>query len=100
MDGRKNNGGNKNAGRKPKAQELELIESLGAYDDIAKEKLIEGVTAGSFHHLKLFFEYRYGKPKQIVDVTTNGESINQFDLKTTVETFLHGGNDKTETSSS
>jgi hypothetical protein len=93
-----NGGKREGAGRKPKAQELELIESLGAYDELAKEKLIEGVTSGSFHHLKLFFEYRYGKPKQILDVTTNGESINQFDLKTTVETFLHGGNDKAKTS--
>lgn len=33
-----------------------------------------------------------------VDVTTGGDKVQLFDLKTTVETFLHGGDKKTETS--
>ena len=77
MDGRKNNGGNKNAGRKPKADELVLIEKLSPLDDIAFTKLREGVMGGSFHHLKLFYEYRYGKPRQQVDITTQCESMKQ-----------------------
>lgn len=75
MDGRKNNGGNKNAGRKPKADELVMIEKLSPLDDVAFDKLKEGVESGSFYHLKLFYEYRYGKPRQMIDVTTNGDSI-------------------------
>jgi len=63
------------SGRKPKADELALIEALSPYDEIAQTKLIEGVEAGSFNHLKLFYEYRFGKPKQMIDVTTNGDSI-------------------------
>ena len=51
-------------------------------------------------YLDLFCKYaQYFMPKK-VDVTTDGDKLNQFDLKTTVETFLHGGNDKTETSPS
>lgn len=88
MDKRKNNGGNLGCGRKPKAKEIELIEQLSPHDELARTKLIEGVDAGSFHHLKLFYEYRYGKPKQQVDVTTNGDNINSFDLKSTVNKFF------------
>jgi hypothetical protein len=80
MDGRKNNGGNKNAGRKPKADELVMIEKLSPLDELAFEKLKEGVESGSFHHLKLFYEYRFGKPKQMIDVTTNGDSITNIPI--------------------
>lgn len=77
MDGRKNNGGNKNAGRKPKADELVLIEKLSPLDELAFEKLKEGVESGSYHHLKLFYEYRYGKPKQLIGVVTENETLEQ-----------------------
>lgn len=76
----KNGGKREGAGRKPKADELELIERLSPLDDIANKKLAEGIEKGSFHHLKLFYEYRYGKPKQIVDVTTNGNDINNSNI--------------------
>lgn len=78
MDGRKNNGGNKNAGRKPKADEIVLIERLSPLDDIAFTKLKEGVESGSFYHLKLFYEYRYGKPKQLIGVVTENETLEQI----------------------
>lgn len=73
-----NGGARQGAGRKPKADELVLIEKLSPLDDIAFTKLSEGVMSGSFHHLKLFYEYRYGKPKQQVDVTTQGEHLKQI----------------------
>jgi len=38
-DGRKNNGGHKNAGRKPKAEEQQLIERLSPLDDVAFKAL-------------------------------------------------------------
>lgn len=85
MDGRKKNGGNKNAGRKPKADEIVMIEKLSPLDDIAFEKLKEGVEGGSFHHLKLFYEYRYGKPRQMIDVTTNGASLNDVPVTSWIE---------------
>jgi hypothetical protein len=77
MDGRKNNGGNKNAGRKPKSDEIVLIEKLSPLDDAAFKKLKEGVESGSFHHLKLFYEYRFGKPKQLIGLVTENEKLEQ-----------------------
>ena len=77
LDGRKNNGGNKNAGRKPKADELVLIEKLSPLDEKAFIKLKEGVEAGSFLHLKLFLEYRFGKPKQLIGIVTETEHLEQ-----------------------
>jgi len=59
------------AGRKPKASEIELIERLSPLDDIALESLKKGVQAGDYNFIKLFMEYRYGKPKQDVNLSGN-----------------------------
>ncbi len=61
------------AGRKPKATEIELIELLTPLDSIAFKALEKGVKSGEFSYIKLFLEYRYGKPKQMIDVTTSNE---------------------------
>jgi len=76
-DGRKNNGGNKNAGRKPKADEIKLIEKLDQLidKDSVIKKLNELIEDGNFNALKLYFEYRYGKPKESIDITTAGKSL-------------------------
>ena len=72
MDKRVNNGGARaGAGRKPKAEEVVLIERLSPLDDLALEKLKEGLEKGSFPHLKLFHDYRYGKPRETKDITIN-----------------------------
>lgn len=96
MDGRVNNGAkpgeNRGQGRKPKADEILLIEKLSAYDDVANEKLLEGVKEGKLPYLKLFYEYRYGKPKQQVDVTTRGDKLNSIPL---VEWISTSNNDST-----
>lgn len=55
------------AGRKPKAEEIELIERLSPLDEVAFSALEQGVKSGEFAFIKLFFEYRYGKPKQHED---------------------------------
>jgi hypothetical protein len=76
-DGRKNNGGaRKGAGRKPKKVEQTLIDRLSRYDDVANDQLIRCVKDGAPWAIKLFFEYRYGKPKQTMDVTSDGKAIN------------------------
>lgn len=73
-DGRKNNGGaREGAGRKPKADELELITRLSPLDNDAFKQLAKGVKEGDFQYLKMFFEYRYGKPKQSIDANVNGQ---------------------------
>ena len=65
------------SGRKPKVQEVKLVESMDAIsvpDEIWKAllyKCLQGDTGA----LKLWLSYRYGLPRQQIDVTTNGESI-------------------------
>ena len=68
-DGRKNNGGHKNAGRKPKADEQKLIERLTPLQDAGYKALEDGLTDGQSWAVKLFFEYMYGKPKQQIEQT-------------------------------
>lgn len=77
MDGRRNNGGHSTkgfAGRKPKAEEIELIERLSPLDDIAFEALKDGIKQKDFRYVKLFHEYRYGKPKETKDISIDHET--------------------------
>ena len=89
MDKRKFNKGtigNRGGGRKPKAEEEKIIQlSTDAiikifgseakyWEHLAKE------SKGSFPHLRLLHEYRYGKPKERIeaDITSNkNESLIQ-----------------------
>jgi hypothetical protein len=70
-DRRKNNGGNKNAGRKPKADEIKLIETMDAVLVPVKvwEALASRVKDGDVNASKTWLQYRYGMPKQIVEQT-------------------------------
>ena len=78
MDGRKRNGGVRpNSGRKPKADELKLIErmdSILAPDDVWI-KVADLVLMGDAQAIKLWVEYRYGKAKQSIDHTSEGEKM-------------------------
>jgi len=82
MDGRRNNGGNKNAGRKPKAEEAKLIERLD--NIINRDEVIEilgnKIKQGDQRAMTLYFNYRYGKPKESVDITSEGFNINFKDI--------------------
>lgn len=69
MDGRKNNGGNKNAGRKSKSEEQALVEKLNVYSDKAFTALDNALQAEHSWALRLWFEYMYGKPKEKVEIT-------------------------------
>ena len=77
-DGRKNNGGNKNAGRKPKADEIALIANMDkvAVPDDVWQLLYDKCKEGDTQAIKAWLQYRYGMPKQVTDITSNGESIN------------------------
>ena len=83
MDKRRNNGGKrKGAGRKPKATELQVIEKLDNIidsDDVVKS-LHSLIKKGDFNAIKLYFEYRFGRPKNSVDVTSGDEPIQNFNL--------------------
>jgi hypothetical protein len=65
--------GNASSGRKSKTDEIQMIERLSPLDAVAFEKLKEGIEAGDFNYIKLFFNYRFGKPKQIQEITVNSE---------------------------
>lgn len=69
-DGRKNNGGaREGAGRKPKADEIKLIEKLDKHidqDDVFKT-MRELISQGNMQALKLYMEYRFGKPKEVIE---------------------------------
>ncbi len=79
-DKRKNNGGNKNAGRKSKAEEQSLIEKLTPLEPIAFNALTIALNEGKDWAVKLFFQYNFGMPKQVIDQNSN-VNINNFDIK-------------------
>ena len=62
-------GGKRNgAGRKPKEDELQLIERLSPMEDIAFDALKDGISKKDYRFVKLFYEYRYGRPKETKDI--------------------------------
>lgn len=72
MDKRKNNGGHPtNGGRKPKADEIKLIETMDAVlaPVSAWTALSIKVEEGDVQAIKTWLGYRYGLPKQIVEQT-------------------------------
>ena len=75
-------GRRKNAGRKPKSDELKLISKLDHLIEQDKPilKLGELIKSGNVAALKLYFEYRYGKPKDSIDITSGDEPIQNFNL--------------------
>lgn len=69
------------AGRPPKADEVALIERLSPFDDLWFKKMEEGLKGGEFPFIKLFAEYRFGKPRERVDVTTDGDKLTGFTVE-------------------
>jgi|TARA_B110000908_G_scaffold22278_1_gene25224 hypothetical protein len=83
-DKRKNNGGKRDgAGRPKKADEQKLIEKLDNLIDNEEviRKLGEQILNGDGRAMSLYFGYRYGKPKESVDISsTDGFNINFNDI--------------------
>ena len=73
MDGRKNNGGHSNGGRKPKAEEVKLIERLTPLEPQAYAALKKGIEYGEFKFIQMFYHYYAGKPRETKDITLNTE---------------------------
>ena len=70
-------GAREGAGRKPKVLEVKLIEqmdALAAPQEIWNALLMK-CAQGDTQALKLWLSYRFGLPKQQVDITSNGEKI-------------------------
>ena len=68
-DKRKNNGGHSNGGRKPKAEEQNLIEKLSPLEPLAFDAFEAALKDNKDWAVKLFFQYNFGMPKQIVTQT-------------------------------
>jgi hypothetical protein len=78
-DGRRNNRGIKGkAGRKPKAEEVQIIEKMDAAlaPSEAWEALANRVAKGDVQAIKLWLAYRYGQPKQDVKLSGDGSVVN------------------------
>ena len=75
MDGRKNNGGHKTAGRKSKSEEMELVGMLNKHidKDEAIKKLKVMIDEGDFKAIQLYMNYMYGKPKETKDISITSE---------------------------
>ena len=56
--------GNKNSGRKSKADEQLLMERLSVYDNKAFEILGKKIEDGEYWALRMYFNYRWGKPTE------------------------------------
>jgi hypothetical protein len=77
MEKKQRGGPRPNSGRPPKIQEIKLIEqmdSLCVPDQIWKALLYK-CEQGDTNAIKLWLSYRFGLPKQQVDITSNGEKI-------------------------
>jgi hypothetical protein len=76
-------GKRENAGRKPKADELKVVESFRAVlsDDTVISKLAVLVEKGDIRAIEVWLSYVYGKPKQQTDITSNGETISINPIK-------------------
>ena len=70
-------GAREGAGRKPKIQEIRIIEQMDAIS-VPEEiwnALLFKCKEGDTQAIKLWLSYRFGLPKQQIDVTTNGQNI-------------------------
>lgn len=81
MEKKQKGGFRENSGRKKKIEELAIIEKMSPLDDLAFERLKEGIEQNKFQYLKLWFSYRFGRPREVkeIDLTTR-----QIDVPTIV----------------
>jgi hypothetical protein len=65
------------AGRKPKADELNLINTMDSILPIEDvwNKVSHLVMNGDMAAIKIWIEYRLGKPKQSMDITSGGDRL-------------------------
>ena len=77
MEKKQRGGPRPNSGRPPKILEIKLIEQMDAIavPNQIWEALLYKCKEGDTAALKLWLSYRFGMPKQQIDVTSNGENI-------------------------
>jgi hypothetical protein len=72
-----NGGVRPGAGRKPKADEIRIIEQMDAIavPEDAWRALWSRCQDGDIQAIKCWLNYRFGMPKQQIDVTTQGDKV-------------------------
>ena len=65
----KRGGKREGAGRKPKSEEVALIEKLTPLEPLAFAALMKGLEEGDFKYVQLFYNYYAGKPRETKDIT-------------------------------
>ena len=87
MEKKQKGGFRENSGRKKKIEELAIIEKMSPLDDLAFERLKEGIEQNKFQYLKLWFSYRFGRPREVkeIDLTTRQIDVPTIVFKRTEE---------------
>lgn len=72
------------AGRKPKADEVKLIEALDRHIDSEKVfDILQGlIEEGNIKAIQIYLDRRYGKPKESVTLNSEGFNISFKDILT------------------
>ena len=73
----KNGGARPGAGRKPKADEIKIIEQMDAVavPEKAWRALWVKCEEGDTQAIKTWLNYRFGMPKQSMDITSQGDKV-------------------------
>ena len=75
MDKRKYNGGKREgSGRKPKADEVQLIEKLTPLEPLAFDALEQGLKDKDFRYVQLYYNYYAGIPRETKDISINEDT--------------------------
>lgn len=84
MEEIKRGGFREGSGRKSKAEEQSLVEKLTPLEPQAFEALVAALEDHKDWAVKLFFQYKFGMPKQVIDQNTT-HTVNDFDIKDIVK---------------
>ena len=61
--------GNSNSGRRPKSEDQKLVERLSPLEPFVFDALKNGINKGEFRFIQLWFQYRFGKPRDLKQIT-------------------------------
>jgi len=81
INAKRHGGKREGSGRKTRAEENKLMDKLNPLDSIAFKALENGVKNGEFNFVRMYFEYRFGKPKERMDITTAGQKIGAIQVE-------------------
>jgi len=84
MDSKSHGGKREGAGRKSKAEEQSLVEKLTPLEPKAFEAFTNALESEKEWAVKLFFQYQFGMPKQVIDQNTT-HTVKDFDIKEIVK---------------